>query len=908
MSSFVNSSRASSTVQDGDDHSLTRAESLPIPGHRSSATLETRASEAQNCQRPKQKLPGEPIVTNLESHSERSQDVIGGMKTGNQSSSTPISRINADVSLYMSMRRRSVIQTLGVATRAHHSNHAISAKSSFRNSRPPSPSQTRHNSIESDIVRRVSMPSIQSGVHSPERATTPAEADYRQLGGLKFGSLRITNGTPVTTPVLENDGTTERVPESEVASSREGYFDNQDIPSTLASRGLYEIETREPMATQQPVTTAPSSVAEHTSDTGKSRTCESEMSESGNAGAFPVAEVLDVREDPNAKPSPGQDHLELENKMLKELTRSDSHFIPGSSSESTRQTVSKVDSGYSSNISLGSLRSLRSAVTDKSTMADKVDVDVTGMYSPSHSNSTRTSSLAPSKTHGRLPIHLEVPWPSTNDDVSTCPTSPTSPPTQSFFSFARESRMRLSSLRSSKSIEFRQPKSGPKPAPVPIIVADGHAQQQLSSPPPSAGSGSRLYRFLSGSRKKGLPKVRQIRMIEREVPASPSDAEEGHSSLATGLQSTPSKPPGLRGESSKDTLHILLSVGSGDVYNGTGRPKDEMLGGSKQGVPKKISRRQSWRMSIAAMLGSRSPSTNHSPRDETQPAQAAQKCPAGAIERSTATPTPVRSPRTVSNRMPRHVSKKPASSPGSLASPTDRTVVRPGPRDRRNKSKLAHPRTNSTAPNLSEVRRTPLSPYAEMNSALQTRTSPPVSMPTRSTQSSQGKPQGHSRSMATAYPINSPRPAVSRRLSLPQDLGRSTLQSRQSAPRASALPPGFPSSSVPRSRSSTTLLLQQQQQQQQHRNQRQPPLHAWMPVDAYNLNQQLQQNYILQNQAVVYRMPNTIQQRPDIYATSPAPGYATHRRAGSQGSLYVNNPPFRVLHSYNSPSYRGVLI
>ncbi|KAM5357221.1 hypothetical protein ACJZ2D_016487 [Fusarium nematophilum] len=456
------------------------------------------------------------------------------------------------------MRRRSVTQTPGVATRAHYSNHPISAKSSFRNSHLPPPAQTRHNSVESDMISR--------------------------------RGFWAESGIP-----------------------REGYFDEQVSLSTLANARLNETRPKEPVATQQPVTTAFSYVSEHSSDTSKSRKCESEMAGSGNTSVFPVAEELDVREDLNAKPSPEKMHLVLENKILKGLTRSESGFIPSPSSVNTHQTMSRVDSGYSSKISRRSLPSLRSAVTDKSVMAsDKMDVDATGMYAPSDKSSTRTSSMAPSQAHGRLPIHMEVPSPSTDDDVSTCPTSPTGPSPRSFSSFARGSCMRLSYLISNKSIEFRQSKSGTKSAPVPIIVTDDHAQQQLSSGPPSGGSGSKLYRFLSGSRKKEPPKVRQVRTIEREVPASPSDAEGGHSSLATGLQSTPLNRPGFRGEPRKETLHTIRSVGSGGVHNGTRRPKDETLGGLKQEVPK-LSRRQSWRMAIAAMFGSRSSSISHSP-------------------------------------------------------------------------------------------------------------------------------------------------------------------------------------------------------------------------------------------------------------------------------------------------------
>ncbi|KAM5380282.1 hypothetical protein ACJZ2D_003564 [Fusarium nematophilum] len=785
MSSFANSSRASSIVQDGGRLSRQRAESLPIPGQRSSPDFEARFSEPQGLLSPKQKLPSGPVVTNLESHSEGSQDVAEDAKSGSQSAGTSISRTNSDVSLYIPMRRRSVIHAPGVATRAHHSNHPVTAKSSFRHSHPPSPSQPRHSSIESGMARRMSLPSIQSSAPSPRRVTTPTEADYKQLGGMKFGSLRITNGAPVATPVPDNDVTTGWASELERAPPRESYFDDQVHPSTSASEESSTLAAREPMAAQEPVTKTPSPVAEHLSDTDKSRTYESEMSGSGNAGAFPVAEVLDVREDPNAKPSPEKVHPELENKMLKGLARSDSGFTPSPSSESTRQTVTKVDSGYSSNVSLRSLPSLRSAAADRSAMApDRMDADVSGMYSPSDSTSTRTSSLAPSQTHGRLPIHLEVPSPSTDDDVSTCPTSPTSPASRTF-SFVPGSRMPLSSLRSSRSIEFRQSKSGPITSPLPIIVTDENAEGQVPSPAPSAGSRRKLYRFLSASRQKGPPKVRDVHKIERQAPIILSDADEGRSRLTTGLQPT-SQRLGLRGEPSKDTLHTILSVGSQDAQ--TGRAKDGPLGGSKSEAPKKISRRQSWRMSIASMFGSRRSSNDHNPHNETQAAQAVQsvqKHPASAAGHSAATPNPTRSSRAVRNRSPRQVSKKPTGSSGNLPSPTKRTAVRPAPRERRDKPELAHLRTNVSAPNLPDARRASLGANGELNSALRTKTSPP-------------------------------------------------------------------------------------------------------------------------NQAVVYGMPNVIQRYPDIYVTSPAAGYSVHRRASSQGSLQNNNnPPFRVLHSYNSPSYRG---
>lgn len=1006
MPSSVNRSRASSIAHDGTHRSLTRAESMPMTALRGSASYDTRSPEGRQLLNAKQ-LPSEPIIT-FESRSEPSQDVTDDANNGNQSAGTPISRTNSDVSLYMPMRRRSVIQKPGVATRAHHSNHPISAKSSFRNSHPPSPSQTRHNSIESDLVRRMSLPSIPSRTQSPERVTTPTEADYRQLGGMKFGSLRITNGAPVATPVPEDDVKAQGVSESAWVSPREGYFDDVVDPSTLAKPNVAELS--EPVTSGQPVTAAQGSVAEQLNGPAKSRTCGSEMSEKGNADSFPVAEVLDVREDPNAKPSPEKIQLELENKMLKGLTRTDSGFIPSPSSESTRPAASKVDSGYSSNVSLRSLPCLRSAATDRSTMtSDRLDCDVAGISSPSDSNSTRTSSLAPSQTHNRLPIHLEVPSLSTDDEASTCPTTPTSPTSQttrSFSSFALGSRRRLSSLTSTKS-EVRTSKSGQEIT-VPIIITDDHTEKQLSSPPRGDdATGRKLYRFLSGTRKKGPPKVRKIRTIEREVTTNPPPAQENLRGLVAGIKSMP-QTPGLRGEPSKDTLQTILSEGNQDPKNGIERQKDAAAGDANPETPRKISRRHSWRQSIAQMFGSRSPSVAPVAEHEAETPQTTQPRPTSGAERRVTQPSITRSPRNVG---PRQVPRKHSRSSSNSASPTKVSMPRSALRDRRDKPELAHLRTNVSAPNLSETRRSPHSPArSELNSALRTRTSPPVSMQTRSTKPSRGKVQGRSRSMTPAHPLNSSRPTSSRRLSLPQDLSRSTLQSRHSTQtaqghaeprspnwskamaldagsqqvqaaqqpqvlsysstgvqqsvattsqvrqhrRASAPPQGFQVSNVPRSRSHTTMLqqqqqlqiqqqqqqqfeiqqrhqqqlqlqqhqqqlqiqqqqlhqqqLQQQQLQQRVRHQSQPSLQAWAPVEAYNLNQQLQQNYILQNPGVIYGTPNMIQQHPDIYVANPGAGYTVHRRSSSQGSAYGQNPPFRVLHSYNSPAYRGAPI
>ncbi|KAM0429430.1 hypothetical protein ACHAQK_011163 [Fusarium lateritium] len=959
--SFINSSRTSSIAQDSGYRALTRADSMPVAVRRGSTNWDTRAADARQLLNTQEKLPSEPIVSKSTPYSDKAcQDVTDDLSNANQSAGSSISRTNSDVSLYMPMRRRSVVQTPGIATRAHHSKPPVSVKSNFRKSLPPTPSQSRRNSIESGLPRRMSMPTtIPSQAQSPDRAVTPIEADYRQLGGMKFGSLRITNGAPGTSPVPEHDVKCQGVSESSLTIPRKDYFDehaSDPLSLTLVSGWSNTAEAREPMTAGRPVTTRiPSFVAEHSNVGDKSRTGDCQMSENGNAVSFPVAEVLHVREDPNAKPDSRKMEMGLENKTLKGLSRSDSGFISSPSSENTQRTASRVDSGYGSNVSLRSLPSLRSGVVDKNTMAsEKLDIDMSGMCSPSDSNSTRTSSLVPSQTRNRLPIHLEVPLSSTDDDTSTCPTSPSSPTSRPFSPFARGGRMRLSSLKSTRSFEPRVSSSTTPPT-----VSSGDIKEELSVQTPNNNrGGSKIHRFLNSSRRKGSTKRGGVATVKQDVPVN---------SLGLKGDSPPeSRRASFRNKPSKDTLHTILSVESQDVVGNTRREKGEPKQ-SAEATTKKLSRRLSWRQSIAQMFGSRSADASPSLSSIPEPDQ---RRPSTAIELSSSPSDGSPGPRAVSSWSSRPVPKKAASSSGSLASPTRKTLAsKPGLQEKRDKPELAHLRTNVSAPNLAASRRLSLSPtQLEMDHALRTKTSPPVSMQTRSAKPTRGKPQGHNRSMTPSFPINS-RPNTGRRLSLPQDYGRMTPRSRQvshgrtesrSSNRNMAMSPApgmgpqqayntqqarvvtyssngvqqtvpavaparhhrrvsapaqpFQNHNTSHSRSSTALIQQhhfnQQQQQQLLYQQYQPQssLQPLAPMDMYNLSQQLQQNYIMQNQALAYGTPNMIQQYPNIYVTGPIPNQTTYVRRSSQGGMMIQDAPFRVLHSYNSPAYRNAPI
>lgn len=125
--------------------------------------------------------------------------------------STPITRANSDVSLYMPVRRRSVIQKPGIATRSNSTRDGFGpSRPNFRYSHPPTPSLSRQQSQQSlDSYRSgvVSMPPRFFDPNLVPRVVTPCEEDYQSIGAFKLGSLRITNGaaSPVSPEVEKHD-------------------------------------------------------------------------------------------------------------------------------------------------------------------------------------------------------------------------------------------------------------------------------------------------------------------------------------------------------------------------------------------------------------------------------------------------------------------------------------------------------------------------------------------------------------------------------------------------------------------------------------------------------------------------------------------------------------------------------
>ncbi|KAL1888308.1 hypothetical protein Sste5346_009633 [Sporothrix stenoceras] len=131
--------------------------------------------------------------------------------------SPTLTRANSDLSVYAPVRRTSIVQVPGVATRRNSTSSFASAggasmRPTFRHSHPATtPSLSRRTSFESTGSRVMSMPPLElqrpelgadNTVEETARVSTPPDGEYNTIGTFKLGSLRITNGaeSPMSSP------------------------------------------------------------------------------------------------------------------------------------------------------------------------------------------------------------------------------------------------------------------------------------------------------------------------------------------------------------------------------------------------------------------------------------------------------------------------------------------------------------------------------------------------------------------------------------------------------------------------------------------------------------------------------------------------------------------------------------
>lgn len=365
-----------------------------------------------------------------------------------KSASPQISR-NSDVSLYAPIRRRSLIQTPGVATRAPSFSEPTRCSSTKLN---PRTRHSRTTSFDPGPETISVLPRISDCCE--ERAVTPNDVDYRQLGTMRFGSLRITNGAP--SPCCDGKGGTDDT-EQKPSQSKNGSDSRVDAEPEGRTSGLQIVQPRPISVNVSPVTATllklesgdlrQPSVASKREENLKARhSC-------FNFGSFSRigSESTPTKLQTTSQHTPAEDTLLGEGLSLspseyegvsprgmvgtrrrssrrgsdaasrtRSIARPDSGSISSPISEASSKPFSKTDSGYSSNVSLRSLRNPEISM-DKEPPPRPDEPSMTSVPNRSSSVSFFDDSRPPSS----LPNSLEKESaPAPHDQEARAPATP----------------------------------------------------------------------------------------------------------------------------------------------------------------------------------------------------------------------------------------------------------------------------------------------------------------------------------------------------------------------------------------------------------------------------------------------------------------------------------------------------
>ncbi|PHH65212.1 hypothetical protein CDD81_3071 [Ophiocordyceps australis] len=326
-----------------------------------------------------------------------------------QAASSPASPTDKKASHYIPMRRRSLIQTPGVATRAMKdcsSSPPLQPTIHISNTSPVTP--TDHSPTTPTDHDILALPIHTFASEFEERPITPSEANYLQLGGMKFGTLRITNGSPAPSPVIDSSGhASPRImasstpprptrpfvstePEWPLTADMVLYNDaniGKPITVTRPKLQLADVNKALPSISVAPISdqhihhdaqvswlsspitspaidVTPSHLVMHSEcdiiNTSAQQPGTSALAKDAEDSTTVVSEKLDIRQDSSARsPRHKTSSVVLHKSMRGSIKRSDSGFVSNTSSSSfsPRRTLSKADSGYGSSFSLRSSRS-----------------------------------------------------------------------------------------------------------------------------------------------------------------------------------------------------------------------------------------------------------------------------------------------------------------------------------------------------------------------------------------------------------------------------------------------------------------------------------------------------------------------------------------------------------------------
>ncbi|KAH8197472.1 hypothetical protein TruAng_008367 [Truncatella angustata] len=521
---------------------------------------------------------------------------------GDKTANANIGRASSDVSLYVPMRRKSLIATPGVATRAPAPPPPVPAvpamprKSYARFSLPSTPA--RRDSLDSIAGSILSIPPLSINPDSFPRATTPCDEDYGHIGAFKIGSLRITNGSPAMSPAVETP--MDMLPSLQERTERDSYFAGEsDYPSNSAPTALLLTTDNErtpqkthllsPLVTSKQASrnmiAVPASTkfpqylpeiqlspvdVENYSDahatglltTSKHTALEDDLFEDDQS-EYCQSEVLDVRIDLNAKSLPPRPRLISEGRNSREMMRSDSGVVATPILEEIPQAqaaLAKSDSGYSSNMSLRSF-SARPSVSEKEEhMADTEDPPQTplkDLLSAVHENPADTNpnglGVAGPEAQARVPPHLSQKQ-LTAQDVASKDLPPSSP------RGGEASRLGHVSYDSGISVQDGRNKTSSTPPETgqSLISPESSSSSQSGS---SEGSGNRkpgkFGRFLNSARKPLASQASQP-SDKTSIPSRP----KGRFNERGGSFTLSMKRLGLMAEHSKAALEPTTNVES----------------------------------------------------------------------------------------------------------------------------------------------------------------------------------------------------------------------------------------------------------------------------------------------------------------------------------------------------------
>lgn len=336
---------------------------------------------------------------------------------------------SSDLPLYIPHRRRSLLETPGVARRPEKpkiiNNTEPPHRPELRSFQPYRPQQAPGGESRGSL-------DIATGKQTHERLHTPPETAYKQLGSIEFGSLRITNGSPLSMRrgQVNSLAALDILNSTKATSKLSTVTSTPRTPTYVDTKSLRIVSPDEPAFDACPGPSVHDPVPEPEGDQpdnfqrGKEATSRGSKMESMSARNSRFPSVID------------DDQLKLVRRQTsKRVTGDDGssiYSIPDSglasantpSDDALKHQSANTDSGYGSNFSFFSLRNLvrqsRKSTVDSPTTATAA----TNNFSHKRSASEGTAASQPqtpsrrrrklkkqSKKSISTPQHQQLPQP-----------------------------------------------------------------------------------------------------------------------------------------------------------------------------------------------------------------------------------------------------------------------------------------------------------------------------------------------------------------------------------------------------------------------------------------------------------------------------------------------------------------